>query len=137
MRAPKWLVVTAGVIAALAVVGTLAEEETTAPTGGHAKPHTTAPTTTSPAPISAPAGPELDQAGQFACEDFASGYPVATVSARMELARTVNEWAPQSDTLGIDSGAAALARTASASDSAWQLAADVFAQSCLDAGFGK
>lgn len=79
----------------------------------------------------------LDDAGRWACTDFAEDYPSAqTQQARLNLADKVNEWAPHSDTPGIADNAVLLARTADKSDGAWQIAADAFAQSCLDAGWG-
>ncbi|NJP74563.1 hypothetical protein [Streptomyces sp. C1-2] len=78
----------------------------------------------------------LDDAGQLACTDFARGYKAAqTQHARIELADKVNEWAQQSDTDGIADNAVVLARGSEGSAGAWQIGADSFAQSCLDAGW--
>jgi hypothetical protein len=84
-----------------------------------------------------PADPtKLDNAGSLACEDFAKGYKAAqTTDARVDLANKVNEWAQSSETNGIAEGATILARGSDGGASAWQLAADTFAQSCLDAGW--
>lgn len=81
-------------------------------------------------------GDKLDDAGSFACDDFASGYKAAqTQSARIDLANKVNKWAQQSNTDGIASNAVALARGSEASPGAWKIGADAFAQACLDAGW--
>ena len=84
-----------------------------------------------------PADPKkLDDAASLACEDFASGYKAAqTSSARVDLANKVNKWAQSSKTNGIADNATVLARGSEGSASAWQIAADTFAQSCLDAGW--
>jgi len=84
-----------------------------------------------------PADPtKLDDAASFACDDFAEGYKAAqTTSARVDLANKVNKWAQDSATNGIAEGATILARGSDGGASAWQLAADTFAQSCLDAGW--
>lgn len=86
---------------------------------------------------SEPADPKkLDDAASLACDDFATGYKAAqTSSARIDLANKVNKWAQQSATNGIAANATALARGSEASASAWQLGADAFARSCLDAGW--
>jgi hypothetical protein len=79
---------------------------------------------------------KLDDAASLACDDFATGYKAAqTSSARIDLANKVNKWAQQSATNGIADNATALARRSEASASAWQIGADAFAQSCLDAGW--
>jgi hypothetical protein len=79
----------------------------------------------------------LDDAGRFACEDMASEFDSAqTGQARVELANTINEWAPKSKTTGLAEAGQALGAAADGSLGAWQLAADSFAQLCLDAGFG-
>jgi hypothetical protein len=84
-----------------------------------------------------PADPtKLDDAASLACDDFATGYKRAqTQSARVDLANKVNKWAQSSSTNGIADNAKALARGSEASAGAWQLGADAFAQSCLDAGW--
>lgn len=79
---------------------------------------------------------QLDDAAKLACDDFAHGYKAAqTRQARVDLADKVNKWASQSTTDGIADNAVALARGSEASAGAWQLGADSFAQSCLDAGW--
>lgn len=79
---------------------------------------------------------KLDNAGSLACEDFAQGYSAAqTTDARVDLANRVNNSAQESATNGIAEGATILARGSEGDTSAWQLAADTFAQSCLDAGW--
>lgn len=79
---------------------------------------------------------QLDKPGKFACDDFAEGYQSAqTGQARVELANTVNEWAPKSQTTGLSEAGQALGAASDASASAWQLAADSFAQRCFDAGW--
>jgi hypothetical protein len=79
---------------------------------------------------------KLDDAAEIACDDFARGYKAAqTQQARIDLADKVNKWASQSTTDGIADNAVALARGSEASAGAWQLGADSFAQSCLDAGW--
>lgn len=79
---------------------------------------------------------KLDDAAKLACDDFAHGYKAAqTQQARIDLADKVNKWASQSTTDGIADNAVALARGSEASAGAWQLGADSFAQSCLDAGW--
>jgi hypothetical protein len=79
---------------------------------------------------------KLDDAGEFACDDFARDYQSAqTSSARIDLANKVNKWAPKSGTDRIADSAIVLARAAEGSASAWQLGADTFAQACLDAGW--
>lgn len=79
---------------------------------------------------------KLDDAASLACDDFAHGYKAAqTQQARIDLANKVNKWAQQSETDGIADNAIALARGSEASASAWQLGADAFAKSCLDAGW--
>jgi hypothetical protein len=84
-----------------------------------------------------PADPKrLDNAASLACDDFAHGYKGAqTTSARIDLANKVNKWAQSSATNGIADNATALARGSEASAGAWQIGADAFAQSCLDAGW--
>ncbi|MGV9282129.1 hypothetical protein [Streptomyces sp. NPDC003730] len=79
---------------------------------------------------------KLDDAAKLACDDFAHGYKATqTRQARVDLADKVNKWAQQSTTDGIADNAVALARGSEASAGAWQLGADSFAQSCLDAGW--
>lgn len=96
-----------------------------------AKATPTKPKTSKPADTS-----KLDDAGQFACDDFAHDYNAAvTPDARLDLAHKVNKWAPTSKTDGIASGGKYLANGAGGSDSAWQLGADTFAKACLDAGW--
>ncbi|MEU0332216.1 hypothetical protein [Streptomyces sp. NPDC006193] len=84
-----------------------------------------------------PADPrKLDDAASIACNDFARGYKAAqTQHARIALADKVNRWAQQSHTDGIAANATALARGSEASAGSWQIGADAFAQSCLDAGW--
>lgn len=84
-----------------------------------------------------PANPKkLDAAASLACDDFATDYKAAqTRSARIDLANKVNKWAQQSATNGIADNATALARGSEASPGAWQIGADAFAQTCLDAGW--
>ncbi|MFM9602694.1 hypothetical protein [Streptomyces turgidiscabies] len=84
-----------------------------------------------------PADPKkLDDAANLACDDFATDYKGAqTQSARVDLANKVNKWAQQSVTNGIAANATVLARGSEASAGAWQIGADAFAQSCLDAGW--
>lgn len=84
-----------------------------------------------------PADPsKLDKAGRFACEDFAKGYKAAvTSSARVELANTVAEWGTRSNTNRIADMSRALGNAADGSAGAWKLAADAFAQACIDGGF--
>lgn len=78
----------------------------------------------------------LDKPGRFACDDFAADINSAqTGQARVELANMVNEWAPKSQTTGLAKAAQALGAAADSSPTAWQLAADTFAQRCLDAGW--
>lgn len=78
----------------------------------------------------------VDQPGQWACDDFASGYRSAqTRSARVELANEVNEWAPKSKSGRIADMGVILGRGADGSASAWQIGADAFAQACFDAGW--
>ncbi|MCD7440249.1 hypothetical protein K4B79_18720 [Streptomyces lincolnensis] len=86
---------------------------------------------------SKPADPtKLDDAASLACDDFADGYKAAqTQQARVDLADKVNKWAQSSATNGIADNAKALARGSEASAGAWQIGADAFAQSCLDAGW--
>jgi hypothetical protein len=85
-----------------------------------------------------PADPtKLDDAAKLACEDFANGYKGAlTTTARIDLANKVNKWAQDSATNGIANNGKALARGSEASPGAWQIGADAFAQSCMDAGWG-
>ncbi|WP_329343798.1 hypothetical protein OG866_44340 [Streptomyces sp. NBC_00663] len=79
---------------------------------------------------------KLDDAASLACDDFANGYKAAqTTDARVDLANKVNEWAQSSKTNGIAEGATILARGSDGGETAWQLAADTFAQSCLYAGW--
>lgn len=84
-----------------------------------------------------PADPKkLDQAAGFACDDFAKDYKAAdTKQARLDLAHKVNKWAPTSKTNRIASSGKVLANGAAGSANAWQIAADTFAQACLDAGW--
>ncbi|MFC8491792.1 hypothetical protein ACFUJU_13515 [Streptomyces sp. NPDC057235] len=84
-----------------------------------------------------PADPtKLDASASLACDDFASDYKAAqTKQARIDLANKVNKWAQSSITNGIADNARALARGADASPGAWQIGADAFAKSCLDAGW--
>ncbi|WP_042170118.1 hypothetical protein [Streptomyces sp. NBRC 110035] len=79
---------------------------------------------------------KLDDAASLACYDFAYGYKAAqTQSARIDLANKVNKWAQQSRTEGIADNATVLARGSEGSPGAWQIGADMFAQTCLDAGW--
>lgn len=79
---------------------------------------------------------KLDDAASFACDDFAHGYNAATTrDARLDLAHKVNKWAPTSKTNGIAANGKILANGAAGSAGAWKLAADTFAQACLDAGW--
>lgn len=79
---------------------------------------------------------KLDDAGQLACDDFAKDYKAATTkTARLDLANKVNKWAPTSKTDRIAASGKVLANGANGSASAWQIAADTFAQACLDAGW--
>lgn len=84
-----------------------------------------------------PADPKkLDDAASLACDDFATDYKGAqTQNARIDLANKVNKWAQQSVTKGIAANATVLARGSEASAGAWQIGADAFAQSCLNAGW--
>ena len=79
---------------------------------------------------------ELDEAGVFACTDFAKGYKAAqTKDARVELANKVNKWAASSKTDRIAELGAALGRAADSTPEEWTLAADTFAARCMDAGW--
>lgn len=79
---------------------------------------------------------KLDDEGKFACDDFANGYKSAvTRDARVKLANKVAKWAPKSRTDRIADMSEALGRGADGSPGAWKLAADAFAQACLDAGW--
>lgn len=79
---------------------------------------------------------KLDDAGEFACDDFAKDYKAATTTdARLDLAHKVNKWAPKSQTNRIADTGKILSNGAGGSDGSWQLAADTFAQACLDAGW--
>lgn len=79
---------------------------------------------------------KLDDAGKFACDDFANGYKSAvTRDARVELANKVAKWAPKSGTDRIAPMSEALGRGADGSAGAWKTAADAFAQACVDAGW--
>lgn len=79
---------------------------------------------------------KLDDAASLACDDFATGYKAAqTSTARVELANKVNKWAQSSATNGIADNGKALARGSEGSPTAWQMGADSFAQTCLDAGW--
>ncbi|MFJ5638663.1 hypothetical protein [Streptomyces sp. NPDC093223] len=79
---------------------------------------------------------KLDDAGKLACDDFAHGYQsAATQSDRVDLAHKVNKWAPSSHTDRIADTGHVLANGATGSSGAWKLAADTFAQACLDAGW--
>ncbi|MEV4672180.1 hypothetical protein AB0K34_11060 [Actinomadura sp. NPDC049382] len=79
---------------------------------------------------------KLDDAGNLACQDFAEGYPSAvTQDARVALANKVAKWAPKSQTNRIADMSQALGRAADGSPGAWKIAADAFAQACLDAGY--
>lgn len=84
-----------------------------------------------------PADPKkLDDAASLACDDFARGYKGAqTQQARVDLADTVNKWAQESGTTGIADNATVLARGSEGSAGSWQIGADAFAQTCLDAGW--
>lgn len=87
---------------------------------------------------SKPADPKkLDDAGQQACDDFARGYKdgADTRTERLDLAHKVNENAPSSKTNRIADTGHVLANGAAGSAGSWQLAADTFAQACLDAGW--
>ncbi|MEV1006115.1 hypothetical protein [Streptomyces sp. NPDC049881] len=82
----------------------------------------------------------MEQEAYFACEDFIGGYESAqTRQARLDLADTVNEWAPDSGIAPIRDTAVTLARVAdgTGNEEDWQLAADSFAQACLDAGWNE
>ncbi|MFD6587277.1 hypothetical protein ACFWED_10390 [Streptomyces anulatus] len=84
-----------------------------------------------------PADPKkLDDAASLACEDFARGFKSAlTTSARVDLVNKVNKWAQDSITAGIATGGKLLANSAEADAATWQTSSDLFAQSCLDAGW--
>ncbi|MFD4000858.1 hypothetical protein [Streptomyces rubiginosohelvolus] len=84
-----------------------------------------------------PADPKkLDDAASLACDDFANGFKSAlTTSARVDLANKVNKWAQDSITNGIATGGKLLATGSESGPDAWQTSADLFAQSCLDAGW--
>ncbi|MFE4691737.1 hypothetical protein ACFRH6_16960 [Streptomyces sp. NPDC056749] len=84
-----------------------------------------------------PADPaKLDDAASLACEDFATGYKGAlTTTARVDLANKVNKWAQSSATNGIATNGQLLAKGSELGADAWQVGADAFAQSCLDAGW--
>ncbi|MFI0268578.1 hypothetical protein [Streptomyces luteogriseus] len=84
-----------------------------------------------------PADPKkLDSAASLACDDFAQGYKAAdTQQERLDLAHKVNKWAPTSKTSRIADSGKILANGAAGSDGSWKLAADTFAQACLDAGW--
>ncbi|MFE7073791.1 hypothetical protein ACFU96_27260 [Streptomyces sp. NPDC057620] len=89
---------------------------------------------TKPTKASKPDPTKLDEAGEFACDDFAADYKGAqTEQARLNLADKVNKWAPKSGTDRIADTAVVLARAADGSDGSWQIAADTFATACLDA----
>ncbi len=79
---------------------------------------------------------KLDDAGRWACDDFAKGYPTAkTPALRTELARTVNKNAASSKTNMIADLGTDLSHAATGSDGAWKIAADGFAARCMDAGW--
>lgn len=79
---------------------------------------------------------KLDDAGQEACDDFARDYPDAdTRDERLDLAHAVNTSAKSSKTNRIADTGKILSNGAAGSDGSWQLAADTFAQACLDAGW--
>lgn len=80
---------------------------------------------------------KLDDAGQQACDDFARGYKEGadTRTERLDLAHKVNKNAPSSKTNRIADTGHVLANGATGSNGSWQLAADTFAQACLDAGW--
>lgn len=80
---------------------------------------------------------KLDDAGQQACDDFARGYNEGadTRTERLDLAHKVNKNAPASKTNRIADTGHVLANGANGSNGSWQLAADTFAQACLDAGW--
>ncbi|MDX3019874.1 hypothetical protein [Streptomyces acidiscabies] len=79
---------------------------------------------------------KLDDAGKLACGDFAKDYKAAvTKQARLDLANKVNKWAPTSKTDRIADSSKVLANGANGTDGSWKLAADTFAQACLDAGW--
>ncbi|MFF5891192.1 hypothetical protein ACFY72_20775 [Streptomyces globisporus] len=84
-----------------------------------------------------PADPKkLDDAASLACDDFATGFKAAlTTTARIDLANKVNKWAQDSATNGIATGGKLLANSAEADPGTWQTSSDLFAQSCLDAGW--
>ncbi|WP_282686316.1 MULTISPECIES: hypothetical protein [unclassified Streptomyces] len=84
-----------------------------------------------------PADPKkLDDAASLACDDFATGIKAAlTTTARVDLANKVNKWAQDSNTNGIATGGKLLANSAEADPGTWQTSSDLFAQSCLDAGW--
>lgn len=102
-------------------------------------PSSTAASSSTPTPkAKAKPSTKVDNAGQFACDDFAGGYKSAqTRQARVELANKVNEWAPKSKSGRIADMGALLGRGADASAGAWTIGADAFAQACFDAGWGK
>ncbi|NIL56709.1 hypothetical protein [Salinispora arenicola] len=122
-------VVLGGVVAlclGIGVVGSLLSDDEAPPVA-----------TTQQATPQTPTDPsKLDEAGNFACTDFAKGYKAAqTRQARADLADTVNKWASSSGTDRIADAASKLGRTAESSTDAWTLAADSFAVACTDAGW--
>jgi len=92
-----------------------------------------------PKPASSkPADPsKLDDAGQQACDDFARGYKdgADTKTERLDLAHKVNRSAPSSKTNKIADTGHVLTNGAAGNANTWQLAADTFAEACLDAGW--
>lgn len=78
---------------------------------------------------------ELDDAGQFACDDFAAHLAEGDiVSRRADAVAEVNRWASRSDVEAITDAARGLA-SAINTGADWEQRADLFAQTCFDHGW--
>lgn len=91
-------------------------------------------------------GTALDEWGWYACQDFSEqvsksggGQMVYQLQPlqRAEFVQAVSEATGYSDTAEIKDAGVVMARTVGASQSAWQLATDTFAQRCIDRGFNS
>lgn len=81
--------------------------------------------------------PGLDEAGGFACTDFAryiqDGQPSG--QPRLDAVHKVNKWAQRSESGRIADAGDTIANAANGTEGSWKIAADTFAQACFDAGW--
>jgi hypothetical protein len=86
--------------------------------------------------ISADDTRKLDQAGMYACTEFARSFPSSTTEqARVTFSAGVTNWSLKTDSDALKLAGEALGRTADDRYAKWETAANVFATTCKDRGW--